>query len=76
MRALAEIDRRFFRFLTDLLLCSRCLRRGVRTPVRQVISPHHRPRALCARCRAGLRDETLTPTRGLPREVEDSHCRK
>jgi hypothetical protein len=50
MHASAEIDRRFLSFVTELLLCSRCLRHGVRTRVRQVISPHHRPRALCDRC--------------------------
>jgi hypothetical protein len=52
MHASAEIDRRFMSFVTELLLCSRCLRHGVRTHVRQVISPHHRPRALCERCRS------------------------
>jgi hypothetical protein len=35
VHAPAGVDRRFLRFVTDLLLCSRCLRRGVRTPVRQ-----------------------------------------
>jgi hypothetical protein len=47
----AVVDRRFLTFVTELLLCSRCLQSGIRTPVRQVISPHHRPRALCSRCR-------------------------
>jgi hypothetical protein len=51
VRASAEIDRRFLSFVTDLVLCSRCLQAGIRTPVRQVISPHHRPRGLCGRCR-------------------------
>jgi hypothetical protein len=51
VRASAEIDRRFLTFVTDLLLCSRCLKHGVRTPVRQVISPRHRPRPLCRDCR-------------------------
>jgi len=52
VQASAEIDRRFLHFLTELLLCSRCLRHGVRTIVPQVISRHHRPSALCRRCRA------------------------
>jgi len=51
VQASAEIDRRFLHFLTELLLCSRCLRNGVRTAVPQVISRHHRPRAMCRRCR-------------------------
>jgi hypothetical protein len=52
VHASAEIDRRFLSFVTDLVLCSRCLRRGVRTRVRQPISPRHRPLALCRECRA------------------------
>jgi hypothetical protein len=52
VQASTEIDRRFLAFLTDLLLCSRCLRHGVRTRVRQPISPRHRPLTLCRDCRA------------------------
>jgi hypothetical protein len=52
VHASAEIDRRFLSFLTDLVLCSRCLRHGVRTRVRQPISPRHRPLTLCRDCRA------------------------
>jgi hypothetical protein len=47
----ANVDRIFLTYLSDLLLCSRCLRLGVRTPVRQVISPRHRPLSLCRNCR-------------------------
>jgi len=43
VHASAEIDRRFLSFVTDLLLCSRCLRQGLRTRVRQPISHRHRP---------------------------------
>jgi hypothetical protein len=52
VHASAEIDWRFLRFVTDLLLCSRCLRHGVRTRVQQPISPRHRPLTLCRNCRA------------------------
>jgi superfamily II helicase len=52
VQAAAEIDRRFLSFLTDLLLCSRCLRKGVRTRIVQAISPRHRPLTLCRNCRA------------------------
>jgi hypothetical protein len=52
VHASAEIDRRFLSFVTDLLLCSRCLRHGVRTRVRQPISPRHRLLTLCRDCRA------------------------
>jgi hypothetical protein len=51
VQAVANVDRRFLTYFSDLLLCSRCLRRGIRTPVRQVISPRHRPRSLCRNCR-------------------------
>jgi hypothetical protein len=50
--ASAVVDRRFLDLVTDLLLCSRCLCRGRRTPVRQPISPRHRPLALCRDCRS------------------------
>jgi hypothetical protein len=46
-----SVDRHFLAHLSDLLLCSRCLRHGVRTPIRQVISARHRPRTLCRDCR-------------------------
>jgi hypothetical protein len=46
------IDFKLLRRLSHLLLCSACLRLGVRTPVPQVISPRHAPRSLCPACRA------------------------
>jgi hypothetical protein len=52
MRTTADIDRRFLAFRTDLILCSRCLRAGARTPIPQVISHRHRPVTLCRDCRA------------------------
>jgi hypothetical protein len=36
--------------LTDLFVCSRCLRAGVETRVPQVVSKRHRPRTLCGDC--------------------------
>jgi len=60
VHASAEIDRRFLTFVTDLLLCSRCLRHGVRTPVPQPISHRHRLLSLCRDCRSAARiDSTL-----------------
>jgi hypothetical protein len=56
MRASADVDSRFLKFLTELILCSRCLRAGTRTPVPtpvpQVLSHRHRPLTLCRACRA------------------------
>lgn len=48
----ATVDYRLLQRLSHLLVCPRCLARGVRTPVAQVISHRHRPRALCPACRA------------------------
>jgi hypothetical protein len=39
------------RRFSDQLLCSRCLRRGVKSRVAQIISERHRPQSLCAACR-------------------------
>jgi len=47
-----NVDYRLLQRLSHLLVCPRCLARGVRTPVVQVISHRHRPRALCPDCRA------------------------
>jgi len=35
---------------TELLICSRCFKRHVRQPVRQLLSTRHRPLALCNEC--------------------------
>jgi hypothetical protein len=35
---------------SDLLICSRCLKQNIRKPVRQLMSVHHRPLALCHEC--------------------------
>lgn len=53
----AKIDLGLLSRLTDLLLCSRCLRQGRRTPVPQVLSRRHRPRSLCSACRQVERGE-------------------
>lgn len=38
--------------LSNLVICSRCLRRGVVTPVPQIISGRHSLTNECAECRA------------------------
>jgi hypothetical protein len=48
--ATANVDYRLLGQLSDLVVCSRCLKRGKATPVPQVISPRHTPRTLCASC--------------------------
>jgi hypothetical protein len=46
-----KIDDRLLAHRSDLILCSRCLRQGVRTPVVQIISARHRLLPLCRHCR-------------------------
>jgi hypothetical protein len=57
-------DYRLMQYATDLLLCSRCLRSGVRTRVQQLISSRHRPRTLCRACREADRLRLRHPTAG------------
>jgi hypothetical protein len=46
----SNIDYRLLGFLSDLVICSKCLRAGRVTPVPQILSPRHTPRSLCAGC--------------------------
>lgn len=50
--------------LTDDLLCTRCLRLGVRRRITQVVSCHHRPLTLCRECAP---DSPRTPRRNVYR---------
>jgi hypothetical protein len=45
-----KVNFRLLGMLSNLLLCSACLKRGKVTPVPQVISPRHTPRSLCSHC--------------------------
>lgn len=45
-----KVDYRLLSMLSDLVLCSRCLRAGRTTPVPQILSERHTPRTLCAGC--------------------------
>ena len=47
-----NVDYRLLERLNMLVICSRCLRRGRVTPIPQLISPFHRPRSMCGKCRA------------------------
>jgi hypothetical protein len=42
---------------SELLICARCFRQNVRKPVRQLMSVHHRPLALCHDCSHEVRAE-------------------
>ena len=47
-----KVSYRLLNRLSDLVICSRCLRSGVVTPVPQIISGRHSLTNECAECRA------------------------
>jgi hypothetical protein len=44
------IDYRLLGLMSDLVICSSCLRAGKVTPVPQILSERHTPRSLCGAC--------------------------
>lgn len=48
--ARGAVDYRLLGLLSDLVICSRCLRAGRVTPVPQILSNRHTPRTLCSTC--------------------------
>ena len=59
-----NVDYRLLGLMSDLVICSACLREGRITPVPQIVSHRHTPRSLCGGCatprRRNLR-RILTP---------------
>lgn len=51
-----KIDYRLLGMISNLVICSRCLRDGRITPVPQVLSARHTPRSLCGDCSRPERD--------------------
>jgi len=45
-----NVDYRLIGLMSDLVICSSCLRQGRVTPVPQIVSHRHTPRSLCAAC--------------------------
>lgn len=45
-----KVDYRLLGLISDLVICSSCLRKGKVTPVPQIVSERHTPRPLCAGC--------------------------
>ncbi len=45
-----NVDYRLLGLLSDLVICSSCLRQGRVTPVPQIVSHRHTPRSLCTGC--------------------------
>jgi hypothetical protein len=45
-----NVDYRLLGLMSDLVICSSCLRQGRVTPVPQIVSHRHTPRSQCAGC--------------------------
>ena len=54
-----NVDYRLLNNLSNLVICSQCLRSGKVTPIPQVISKSRRPRNLCPSCRERLAPATV-----------------
>ena len=48
--AQGKVDYRLLGLMSDLVICSGCLRKGKVTPVPQIVSERHTPRSLCGAC--------------------------
>jgi len=46
----SNIDYQLLGLLSDLVICSKCLRHGRVTPVPQILSERHTPRTMCVGC--------------------------
>ncbi len=67
-----NISYRLLNRLSDLVICSSCLRRGKVTPVPQIISDRHELTNICADCRC----QRLRPKarrRGVVRAIRQHH---
>ena len=49
-----NVDYRLLNKLSNLVICSQCLRSGKVTPVPQVFSKRHTPNNVCSNCRHRL----------------------
>ena len=49
-----NVDYRLLNKLSNLVICSQCLRSGKVTPVPQAISKRHTPSNVCSQCRHRL----------------------
>ena len=49
-KAESNVDYRLLGLLSDLGICSSCLRAGIVTTVPQILSERHTPRSLCNAC--------------------------
>lgn len=49
-KAESNVDYRLLGLMSDLVICSSCLRAGRITPVPQILSERHTPRTKCPGC--------------------------
>ena len=54
-----KVDYRLLGLMSDLVICSSCLRQGRVTPVPQIVSHRHTPRSLCGGCAKPARQRNL-----------------
>ena len=54
-----NVDYRLLGLMSDLVICSSCLRQGRVTPVPQIVSHRHTPRTLCSACATPRRQRNL-----------------
>lgn len=59
-----NVDYRLLNGLSNLVICSRCLRAGKVTPVPQVITRHRSPTNHCSECRASQAGPAFRRTLG------------
>ena len=48
--ASSNVDYRLLGLMSNLVICSSCLRQGRVTPVQQIVSHRHTPRSRCGDC--------------------------
>jgi hypothetical protein len=67
--ATANVDYRLLDRLSNLVICSQCLRAGKVTPVPQVFSPRHTPHNVCSSCRSTSSEAGLSGKNGFRRKI-------
>ncbi len=52
-----KVDYSLLHRFTELIICSRCFKKQIRQPVRQLLSGRHRPLAMCHECASKARPD-------------------
>ena len=69
MAATANVDYRLLDRLSNLVICSQCLRVGKVTPVPQIFSPRHTPHNVCSSCRSSTKQSAPANKAGFRRKI-------